>query len=215
MRILWQTLKQLWFIAVCRLTSGQTESSEHGCFEYVILKYYRWKNQFEETYSKTLRAFNQFLKILRPDVAVDLTIFSVCSTKNALPIIPELFLHCFFRNINRGSYIDAHLMANIRKASFYRCVNVCFRSIFNSDCIDLAINFDLNPLTLLRGRRYFAAFSNHRIIFKYIGRFKCVLIEIKCPSGVPKPRDYYSDDYCKYSVTVQAVLLSRLFVHIY
>lgn len=149
------------------------------------------KTKFYETYSMTLGAFNQLLEKFRPNIESHLSMSSVSSSRNALKNIPELFLHLFFRYINVGSHVDIRLVVQNSQAFFHKCVNVCMQAIYNRESIDLATNFDVDPLTVLRGQRQCTALSSHRIICNCIGGIDGIFIRIKCPSGVPNPRACY------------------------
>lgn len=163
------------------------------------------ENQFERTYRMSSISFSKLVDLVRPSVEVNEDMSIVSSGGVSLPIIVELFLHCFLRYISGGSYIDIRLVAQISKSSFYRCLHSCILAICN--CSELDFAFDTEPAALQHRSKMFQSLSSHSIIRGCVGCIDGVLIGIRSPSirDVPNARDYFSGHYQKYGINVQAV----------
>lgn len=165
----------------------------------------RREGMYERTYRMSEVSFAKLIDLIRPAISVDHGMSFVSTAGTTLPIIPEIFLHCFLRYLCGGSHIDIRLVAQVSTSSFYRCVHACINAIFN--CREMHFSFEAEPDVLSNRMKCFEALSSHRIFRGCVGCIAGVLIEIKRPSSaeVPNSRDYFSGHYQMYGLNVQAV----------
>ena len=120
-------------------------------------------------------------------------------------IIPELCLYCTLRYLAGASYLDIVVFAGISIPSFYRIVRKTIHAINSVD--ELAISF---PKTFQECKVAAAGFENisfQSAIANCIGAIDGYLVAIDTPSqsDVGNVRSYFSGQYQKYGINIQAV----------
>ena len=153
------------------------------------------ENMFHRTYRMNPGSFAKLVDLLRPSLQVDHKMSMVSSGGTSMPIIPEVYVHCFIRYISGGSHLDIRLIAQISKPSFYTCLHTCVRAI--NKCPEVDFQFSTEEESLRYRMRMFQHLSSHAVIRGCVGCIDGVLIGINRPSltEVPNSRDYFSGHY--------------------